>query len=380
MTWSTADIPDLTGRRALVTGATSGLGYETALELLRHGADVLVAARNPAKAAQASTDLAQASGREPTVVELDLADLTSVEKAADEVSKSYDKLDLLVNNAGVMAPPYGQTADGFELQIGTNHLGHFALTGRLLKLLLKAPDPRVVTVSSFMHKTVRGITREDLRRPASGYRKWDAYGKSKLANLLFMFELDRRARAAGVNLLSAGAHPGYASTHLQAAGPELAGQEFMVKLMGVGNRLFAQSAAAGAWPSLYAATNPDLRPGSYVGPGFLEYRGAPKIVLPSQTAQDPELAKRLWEWSVGRPAWIRHSPCQSSDTGPTLWLPSGNPKPEVAPCADSQPPSQSPSSCSPSAPARTPTRPGQASVRRTSASPAPTGSRSAPSY
>ena len=113
-----------------------------------------------------------------------------------------------------------------------------------------------------------------------------------------MLELDRRARAAGVNLLSAGAHPGYASTHLQAAGPELAGQEFMVKLMGVGNRLFAQSAAAGAWPSLYAATNPDLRPGSYVGPSFLEYRGAPKIVLPTRTAQDPELAKRLWEWSV----------------------------------------------------------------------------------
>ena len=298
MTWSTADIPDLTGRRALVTGATSGLGYETALELLRHGADVLVAARNPAKAARASEELAQASGREPTVVALDLADLMSIEKAADEVSKTYDKLDLLVNNAGVMAPPYQQTADGFELQIGTNHLGHFALTGRLLKLLLKAPDPRVVTVSSFMHKTVRGITQEDLRRPASGYRKWDAYGKSKLANLLFMLELDRRARAAGVNLLSAGAHPGYASTHLQAAGPELAGQEFMAKLTAVGNRLFAQSAAAGAWPSLYAATNPDLRPGSYVGPGFLEYRGAPKIVLPSQTAQDPELAKRLWEWSV----------------------------------------------------------------------------------
>ena len=172
------------------------------------------------KAAQASEDLARASGREPTIVELDLADLTSVEKAADEVSKSYDKLDLLVNNAGVMAPPYHQTADGFELQMGTNHLGHFALTGRLLKLLLKAPDPRVVTVSSAMHKTVRGITQEDLRRPASGYRKWDAYAKSKLANLLFMLELDRRARAAGVHLLSAGAHPGYASTHLQAAGPQ----------------------------------------------------------------------------------------------------------------------------------------------------------------
>jgi NAD(P)-dependent dehydrogenase (short-subunit alcohol dehydrogenase family) len=298
MTWSTADIPDLTGRRALVTGATSGLGYETALELLRHGAEVLVAARNPEKATRASQQLEQNSGQKPTVVELDLADLASVEKAADELTKSYDRLDLLVNNAGVMAPPYRQTADGFELQLGTNHLGHFALTGRLLPLLLKATAPRVVTVSSFVHKTVRGITQEDFRRPASSYRKWEAYGKSKLANLLFMLELDRRARAAGVNLLSAGAHPGYASTHLQAAGPEMAGQAFMVRFMGIGNRLFAQSAAAGAWPSLYAATVPDLRPGSYVGPGFFEFRGRPKIVLPTQTAQDPELAKRLWEWSI----------------------------------------------------------------------------------
>ena len=298
MTWSTADIPDLTGRRALVTGATSGIGYETALELLRHGAEVLVGARNPEKATRTAQDLKLASGREPTVVELDLADLTSIEKAADELGKTYDRLDLLVNNAGVMAPPYRQTVDGFELQVGTNHLGHFALTGRLLPLLLTAPSSRVVTVSSFMHKTVRGIAPEDLRRPASSYRKWDAYGKSKLANLLFMLELDRRARAAGVNLLSAGAHPGYASTHLQAAGPELAGQQLMAKVVGLGNRLFAQSAAAGAWPSLYAATNPDLRPGSYVGPGFLGYRGAPKIELPTRTAQDPALAKRLWEWSV----------------------------------------------------------------------------------
>lgn len=298
MTWSTADIPDLTGRRALVTGATSGLGYETALELLRHGAEVLVAARNPEKAARAAQRLKEASGQEPTVVELDLADLTSVEKAADQLGKTYDRLDLLVNNAGVMAPPYRQTVDGFELQLGTNHLGHFALTGRLLPLLLKAPSSRVVTVSSFMHKSVRGISAEDFHQPAQGYAKWTSYGKSKLANVLFMLELDRRARAAGVNLLSAGAHPGYASTHLQAAGPELAGQRFTARVMGVGNMFFAQSAAAGAWPSLYAATNPDLRPGSYVGPRFFEYRGAPKIVLPTQTAQDPELARQLWAWSV----------------------------------------------------------------------------------
>ncbi|MFG1622772.1 oxidoreductase [Kribbella sp. NPDC049227] len=298
MTWSTADIPDLTGRRALVTGATSGLGYETALELLRHGAEVLIGARNPEKGAKVSQALADASGRQPTVVELDLADLASVEQAAGKLTATYTTLDLLVNNAGVMAMPYLQTEDGFELQIGTNHLGHFALTGRLLPLLLQAPAARVVTVSSFMHTTVRGISQADFRRPASGYSRWDAYGKSKLANVLFMLELDRRARAAGVNLLSAGAHPGYASTHLQTNGPELAGQRLMTKLMGIGNALFAQSAAAGAWPSLFAATNPDLRPGSYVGPGFLGYRGKPAIAHPTRTARDPDLAKRLWEWSI----------------------------------------------------------------------------------
>ncbi|MFI7066227.1 oxidoreductase [Kribbella sp. NPDC050124] len=298
MTWSTADIPDLTGRRALVTGATSGLGYETSLELLRHGAEVLIAARNPEKAAQRAGDLKQASGREPIVVELDLADLTSVEKAADRVRKSYDKLDLLVNNAGVMATPYRQTVDGFELQLGTNHLGHFALTGRLLPLLLKAPSSRVVTVSSFMHKTARSIHEGDFRRPEPGYSKWVAYGKSKLANVLFMLELERRARAAGANLISAGAHPGYAATHLQTHGPELAGRSIEARVWTGINKLVAQSAAAGAWPSLYAATNPDLRPGSYVGPGFFEYRGKPAIALPSRTAQDPELAERLWTWSV----------------------------------------------------------------------------------
>jgi NAD(P)-dependent dehydrogenase (short-subunit alcohol dehydrogenase family) len=295
MSWSTADIPDLTGRRALVTGATSGLGYQTALELLKHGAEVILAARNPEKAARAATELAAASGQdEPEVLQLDLSDLRSVEKAAGELT---EPLDLLVNNAGVMAPPYRQTADGFELQLGTNHLGHFALTARLLPLLLRAEKPRVVTVSSLMHKTVRGISHDDFWA-RNGYRKWDSYSKSKLANLLFMLELDRRARAAGSNLLSAGSHPGYASTNLQTAGTGLDGATLESRLMAVGTRLLAQSAAAGAMPSLYAATWPDLRPGSYVGPSFREYRGAPKIVSPTATAQDPELAERLWTWSV----------------------------------------------------------------------------------
>ncbi|MEU4393252.1 oxidoreductase [Kribbella sp. NPDC023855] len=295
MSWSTKDIPDLTGRAVLVTGATSGLGYETALELLRHGAEVTIAARNPEKSAQAAAGLAAATGRRPEILELDLADLTSVKAAAEQYKP--DRLDVLINNAGVMATPYRQTVDGFELQVGTNHLGHFALTARLLPLLLNASSPRVVTVSSFMHKTVRRIDQSDFRAE-NGYAKWDAYGKSKLANLLFMLELDRRARAAGTPLLSVGAHPGFARTHLQTSGPQMGGVSLEARVMGFGTKIVAQSAAAGAWPSLYAATLPDVRPGSYVGPSFFEYRGRPKLVQPSKAAQDPELAKRLWTWSA----------------------------------------------------------------------------------
>lgn len=296
MSWSTADIPDLTGRRALVTGATSGLGYETALELLRHGAEVTIAARNPEKSRQAATRLAADSGRtEPEILDLDLSDLSSVRNAAEQFK--HDRLDLLVNNAGVMATPRRQTADGFELQIGTNHLGHFALTARLLPKLLKAASPRVVTVSSFMHKMVNGLGRADLKAE-NGYAKWDAYSKSKLANLLFMLELDRRARAAGSDLLSVGSHPGYARTHLQTSGPQLGGADLETRLLAIGTKLVAQSAAAGAWPSLYAATSPGLPSGSYVGPSFFEYRGRPKLVRPTKAAQNPELAKRLWAWSA----------------------------------------------------------------------------------
>ncbi|MFI5731097.1 oxidoreductase [Kribbella sp. NPDC051587] len=290
MTWSTADIPDLTGRRALVTGATSGLGYETAKELLRHGAEVLIAARNPQKTADAARKLTAETGKEPVSIELDLADLSSVQRAATQVSESYDHIDVLVNNAGVMATPYRQTIDGFELQIGTNHLGHFALTGRLMPLL---SNGRVVTVSSFMHKSASTVQEYDLRLPEGSYSKWPQYSRSKLANLLFMFELGRRVP----NVLSVGAHPGYASTHLQAAGPELAGAKLTAKLWS-GFNLFAQSAAAGAQPSLYAATRDDLHQGTYVGPSFFEFRGSPKVVHATRAAQDPERAQQLWDWSV----------------------------------------------------------------------------------
>ncbi|NEA33444.1 oxidoreductase [Streptomyces sp. SID13031] len=298
MSWSTSDIPDLTGRRVLVTGATSGLGYETALELLRHGAEVTIAARNPEKSQQAAASLAAASGRpQPAILDLDLADLAGVETAAERFAEKHEHLDILVNNAGVMAPPYRQTVDGFELQVGTNHLGHFALTARLMPLLLKAAIPRVVTVSSIMHKTVNSIRQGDLRAE-NGYAKWDAYGKSKLANLLFMLELDRRARAAGSNLTSVSSHPGYARTHLQASGPQLGGVNLEARLLAIGTKIVAQSARAGAWPSLYAATAPEVRSGSYYGPSFLEFRGKPKLVHPTKAAQNPQLAQQLWAWSV----------------------------------------------------------------------------------
>jgi NAD(P)-dependent dehydrogenase (short-subunit alcohol dehydrogenase family) len=297
MSWSTSQIPDLTGRRVLVTGATSGIGYETALELLKHGAGVTIAARNPEKSQQAAARLKATTGKEPAVLALDLADLASVEDAAKSFSATHDSLDLLVNNAGVMAPPYRQTTDGFELQVGTNHLGHFALTARLLPLLQQAKNPRVVTVSSFMHKTVTTIRQADFRAE-NGYAKWDAYGKSKLANLLFMSELGRRARAAGSNLVSVASHPGYARTHLQSSGPQLDGIHLEARLLAIGTRIVAQSAAAGAWPSLYAATTPGLPSGSYYGPSFFEYRGKPKLVHPSKAAQNPELAQQLWAWSV----------------------------------------------------------------------------------
>jgi NAD(P)-dependent dehydrogenase (short-subunit alcohol dehydrogenase family) len=229
-------------------------------------------------------------------VALDLADLSSIAAAADAVARRADRIDVLMNNAGVMAIPLQRTADGFEMQFGTNHLGHFALTGRLLPLLLAAPSPRVVTTSSQAHRIGR-MHWDDLQAN-DRYSKWPAYGQSKLANLLFMRELDRRAREVGVNLVSVAGHPGYASTHLQAVGPQMAGSRLMGRTMDLGNRIFAQSDADGALPQLYAATMPDVRGGDYYGPsGVFEMRGSPKKVTPTKAAQNAGDARRLWEIS-----------------------------------------------------------------------------------
>jgi len=286
MKWTAADIPDQSGRIAVVTGANSGIGKEAARELARRGAQVVIAARNLEKGRDAVTEIGGSGVR---VEQLDLADLDSVRTFAERFD---GPLDLLINNAGVMAPPRRLTKDGFESQLGTNHLGHFALTGLLLPRLLQVPQSRVVTVSSPAHR-MGTIKFEDLQRE-HGYINWLAYGQSKLANLMFCFELQKRATAAGTELGSMAAHPGYARTNLQFAGPPWYEQ----LVMRVTNPILGQSAAMGALPTLYAATAADLPGGSFVGPdGFMEQRGHPHIVTAAGKAYDEDAWRRLWEVS-----------------------------------------------------------------------------------
>lgn len=271
-----------------MTGANSGLGLHTSIALARKGARVLMACRDAERARRALERVrAAAPGAAVELVTLDLASLSSVRSAAADVAARVDALDVLVDNAGVMATPRSTTVDGFEMQLGTNHLGHFALTGRLLPLLLAASAPRVVVVSSAAHRMGR-IDFDDLNSERS-YERWGAYGQSKLANLLFARELERRVPA----LLVAAAHPGYAATHLQNGH----GSRLLAGFMQIGNAVLAQSDEAGAMPSIYAATMPDVRTGDYWGPSFAELRGAPKRVGRSRAAGDDVAARRLWERS-----------------------------------------------------------------------------------
>ncbi len=288
--WSADQIPDQRGRSAVVTGANSGLGLISARELARAGADVVLACRNLEKGLAAQRTIeAAAPQAQVTLAELDLGSLASVKAFADRFLESHDGLDLLLNNAGVMAPPRRETADGFELQLGTNLLGHFALTAHLLGALEGRAGARVVTLSSNAHKMGR-IDFDDLQSE-HGYRRWSAYGQSKLADLMFSLELDRRLRAAGSTVASVAAHPGYAATNLQTA----AAPAIDRLVMRATNLLMAQSAEMGALPSLYAATAPGVAGGSYIGPdGIGEFRGHPKVVSPSRAARDQQTAAHLW--------------------------------------------------------------------------------------
>lgn len=288
--WTAEQIPDQTGRTAVVTGANSGLGLATARELARAGAHVVLACRNLEKGEAAKAEIeAAVPGAALELSELDLASLDSVRAFAERFRGAHDGLDLLINNAGLMAPPRGVTADGFEMQFGTNVLGHFALTGRLLGALEGREDARVVTLSSNAHKFGR-INFDDLQSERR-YSRWRAYGQSKLGDLMLALELDRRLRAAGSTVRSFGAHPGYSATNLQSAAPPAIDR----MVMAVTNRLMAQSGDMGALPTLYAATCPGLEGGTYVGPdGVLEQRGHPEPVTPTRAARDEDVARRLW--------------------------------------------------------------------------------------
>ena len=294
--WTARDIPDLSGRTIVVTGANSGLGLRSSEALAAKGAQVLMACRNASRAAAAlETVKALATGPVPEVVALDLSSLASVRECAAELAERFTHIDVLLNNAGIMAVPKAVTVDGFESQIGTNHLGHFALTGLLLPTLLAAPEPRVVTVSSNAHKFGR-MHLDDLSFERTHYSRWRAYGQSKLANLLFTSELQRRAVAAHTALTAAAAHPGYAATNL-TSGPAV-GAAILKPFLALGDKIAGQPDHMGALPQLYAATMPDVMADDYWGPdSFREQRGHPTRVGRTKQAQDAEAARTLWERS-----------------------------------------------------------------------------------
>ncbi|WP_219414257.1 oxidoreductase [Pseudonocardia nigra] len=296
MPWTLDAMPDQSGRTVLVTGATSGLGLASAVALARAGATVLLTARDVARGRAALERVRAAGGSAAQLVDLDLADLESVRKAAADVrARTGDRLHLLMNNAGVMGTPPAVTVDGFELQIGTNHLGHAALTWLLMPALRTAGAARVVTLSSLAHRGP-GLDVDDLHFARRPYLAARAYSQSKLANLLFAAELDRRLRAAGDDVISVAAHPGLTDTELLANSMRRRSGAWLAGAAAAVNRLATQPLRIGVLPQLYAATAPQVRGGDYIGPGRLaETRGYPAPARRSAAAQDVELARRLWD-------------------------------------------------------------------------------------
>lgn len=297
--WTEQNIPSLKGKVVIVTGANSGLGLETSAELAKAGATVVMACRDPKRAESALAEVQRRAPKSKVVpMALDLADLKSIRAFATAFKRKHKKLDILCNNAGVMHLPFQKTADGFEMQIGTNHFGHFALTGLLFDRLDAAPNARIVTVASVAHLFTKGLDLDDLNWERRRYNKADAYGKSKLANLMFHYELTRRLKKHGSSAISVAAHPGYAATNI-GFGTKEKTPKLKRLAMNVGNKLLAQPAHMGALPSLYAATVEDIKPGDYIGPDgwFMQFRGYPKNVAARPAARDAKQAKKLWEIS-----------------------------------------------------------------------------------
>jgi NAD(P)-dependent dehydrogenase (short-subunit alcohol dehydrogenase family) len=297
--WTAANLPDLTGRSVIVTGSNSGLGFETAQQLARRGASVTLAVRDASKGEQAAATMAEnASGIDVKVGQLDVSDLDCVRTFAQRWSQENPEgLDLLINNAGIMATPQRKSAQGFEMQLATNHLGHFALTGLLFPALVAVPNSRVVTVSSLAHRMVKGINFDD-PMGTKKYRAWSAYGQSKLANLLFTTEFSRRLELGDYSVGAVAAHPGFSATNLQGASSKMRGNALEFRVTQLMNSVIAQSADMGALPILFAATAPDLPNDSYIGPADKwQTRGYPTLVDRNDAAKDALSARRLWDWS-----------------------------------------------------------------------------------
>ena len=286
--WNSSNISDQTGRVAIVTGSSSGIGFETARVLTKKNATVIIAVRSLEKGRKAGSKITdEYQNADIEIMELDLASLASVQRFVDAFKRKYARLDLLINNAGVMVPPYSKTTDGFELQFGTNHLGHFALTVLLIDLLKNTSGSRVVSVSSMAHK-IGNIDFDDLNWEKRKYKKWQAYGDSKIANLYFTYALQRRFENGDSGPIAAAAHPGWTATDLQRH----------TGLASALNHIFAQNSEMGALPTLYAATAEDIKGADFVGPGgFQEMKGYPKKVKANALSQDQDIADRLWQLS-----------------------------------------------------------------------------------
>jgi NAD(P)-dependent dehydrogenase (short-subunit alcohol dehydrogenase family) len=297
MKWNLDAMPSLERQLWVVTGANSGLGLETVKGLAAKGATVVMACRDPQRAEAAAEEVRRfAVGAKLELERVDLASLESIAAFAARLAKAHPVVDGLINNAGIMAIPRRTTADGFEMQLGTNHLGHFALSMRVLPLLEAARAPRLINVASTAHRFA-SINFDDLMGEKS-YSPWAAYGQSKLANLLFTFELNRKLGLAGKRTLTAAAHPGYAATNLQGVGAKMTGSKFGAWFMNTGNAVLAQPASMGALPTLYAATASEVKGGEYFGPdGFMEFKGAPRRVDSNAKSKDLAVAAKLWEVS-----------------------------------------------------------------------------------
>lgn len=294
--WTSNDIQSLSGKTAIVTGANSGLGLITAKELAGKGCHVVMACRSADKAETAAKEIKNAyPNASIEIIALDLSSMDSIKTFSDEIHLRFKAIDLLCNNAGVMDIPFRKTTEGFEMQFGTNHLGHFALTGRLLDLIAHTEGARIVTTSSLMH--IPGKINFDDLHWSKGYSGWGAYFQSKLANLLFTYELERKLKISGAKAISVASHPGYASTNLQLVSAQMESSSFQENLWKSMNACIAQSAEMGSLPTLYAATNPHIQGGDFIGPRVLGWRGYPKKVQSSKRSKNKAVASKLWSVS-----------------------------------------------------------------------------------